>query len=762
MKTYFLFILLVLGFVSVSLLGQPQLKEHSFSFDYVSINFTTQDGLPSNEVYSVFQDSKGYIWVGTDRGVSKYDGYSFTTLTTQNGLTDNTIFDIAEDSQGRIWFTTSNQTLCYLDSIGRIMPYNYNSDIKRIVDKKTRGENVFFDQIFIDDNDHLYLSHYKLGYIEVPLNKPGVILDFIKDLWKDHGVYITHSPQYQNIMVSSFKRQNQANYKYLNNQIIDTVSLNECFNSERPYVLNDSMYYYANKIYVVNKQNLVKKQSFPYRIHAFRAGNVLLLNKLDSNKSYGEVFLVDELLDEPKWEKLFHKKIRLTYSCRDRNDGLWLGSVENGVFYLPNSDNKLVTSNFNTKVILPYGNTVLLAERDQKYYSYHSGDSFLEIGNKLLLDSLFTDNKTSIKLSHPIQIPEVTQWIKKNKPFSSFLINAIELDSNRIRFSSGTKLMEYTKENGIETQIHQHSLGVIYCFEQLDANTLILGHLNGLALTTGDTIQNYLDSNSNFSWKAKDLKVFKRHKIIAVATTGNGLFIFKDGELLKQLTVEDGLVSNSINQLVLDNSDRLWIGTNKGINYLDVRSDMTFKIGSLFSSSKSLSSPNVQQIHVINDSLLIIGTDKGVNEINIKAFERREILPTPIYLTSVLVNDSIEFGHQLQYDQNNIVFEYTALEYNQFGDLSYRYRLNGQFSNWIYTKHRQATFMQVLPGNYTFELEVQNEFGDWISLEQPPAFTIGKPYWKTWWFIGSSILMSLFIIGSILYYYISNLQEVLF
>ena len=54
-------------------------------------------------MYEVIQDSKGYMWFATDRGVARFNGYEFHTFTTNDGLTDNTVFRLFEDYNGRIW-----------------------------------------------------------------------------------------------------------------------------------------------------------------------------------------------------------------------------------------------------------------------------------------------------------------------------------------------------------------------------------------------------------------------------------------------------------------------------------------------------------------------------------------------------------------------------------------------------------------------------------------------------------------------------------
>ena len=84
-------------------------------FHYPFHNLNSKNGLPSSEVYSVRQDSKGIIWICSDGGVTRYDGHFMRSFTTEDGLTDNVVFDFFEDFKGRIWFLTYNSELCYFD-----------------------------------------------------------------------------------------------------------------------------------------------------------------------------------------------------------------------------------------------------------------------------------------------------------------------------------------------------------------------------------------------------------------------------------------------------------------------------------------------------------------------------------------------------------------------------------------------------------------------------------------------------------------------
>ena len=71
-------------------------------------------GLISNTIYHSFRDSKGYMWFASDRGVSKFDGKAFRHYSTLQGLTDNNVFNLYEDKMGRIWLFTFNGAPCYL------------------------------------------------------------------------------------------------------------------------------------------------------------------------------------------------------------------------------------------------------------------------------------------------------------------------------------------------------------------------------------------------------------------------------------------------------------------------------------------------------------------------------------------------------------------------------------------------------------------------------------------------------------------------
>ena len=103
MHSKFLVLILFVLFLKGSLTAQQPFH----------INYQAKEGLFSNYIYFVYQDSKGYIWVGSDIGVSRFDGNSFTNFNTAHGMSDNEVFSMMEDRKGRLWFATLNGKPCF-------------------------------------------------------------------------------------------------------------------------------------------------------------------------------------------------------------------------------------------------------------------------------------------------------------------------------------------------------------------------------------------------------------------------------------------------------------------------------------------------------------------------------------------------------------------------------------------------------------------------------------------------------------------------
>jgi ligand-binding sensor domain-containing protein len=78
------------------------LKAQTYFFE----KYGVEQGLSSSKVYSVIQDKNDWLWLGTESGVSRFNGSKFDNFTSADGLAGGGVYSLAEDSLGRIWFGT--------------------------------------------------------------------------------------------------------------------------------------------------------------------------------------------------------------------------------------------------------------------------------------------------------------------------------------------------------------------------------------------------------------------------------------------------------------------------------------------------------------------------------------------------------------------------------------------------------------------------------------------------------------------------------
>src|ERR1700722_9887902 len=135
-------------------------------------NYSVKDGLPSSEIYNSMQDSKGFMWFATDKGVCRFNGYEFKTYTTINGLADNTVFECQEDYKGRIWFRSFSGKLSYF----------YNDSIYQLPVNDTLSKLIkvsLVTSIAIDTTETVYMGiycfHYGVIKIDLKRNLVSVI-----------------------------------------------------------------------------------------------------------------------------------------------------------------------------------------------------------------------------------------------------------------------------------------------------------------------------------------------------------------------------------------------------------------------------------------------------------------------------------------------------------------------------------------------------------------------------------------------------------
>ena len=102
--------------------------------------FTVDDGLPSSNVYTAFQDKDGLMWFGTDNGITRFDGYTFESFNMSSINASTDIWGIHEDSKNRLWFSSERQLSYYDKGEFKAIPFPEKYKTRKII-QQLLGKN---------------------------------------------------------------------------------------------------------------------------------------------------------------------------------------------------------------------------------------------------------------------------------------------------------------------------------------------------------------------------------------------------------------------------------------------------------------------------------------------------------------------------------------------------------------------------------------------------------------------------------------------
>lgn len=236
----------------------------------------------------------------------------------------------------------------------------------------------------------------------------------------------------------------------------------------------------------------------------------------------------------------------------------------------------------------------------------------------------------------------------------------------------------------------------------------------------------------------------------------------------KSYYMKDGLAAQTINGIVEDNQNNLWITTSQGLSRLDpatnyIKSfglddgiqDVEFSINAIIKDKKTgeVFAGGIKGFNYFKPELIRNNTIPPIVKIvDLKLFNKsvsvRQLINNKIILDQYIssLNEL-----KLSYKENVISFEFAALQYHAPEENQYAFKMEGFDKDWNYVKNQRiATYTNLPPAKYTFMVKAANNDGVWNETPTKLTLYITPPWWKTTLF---RLAVSLIIISSILYYY---------
>jgi ligand-binding sensor domain-containing protein/two-component sensor histidine kinase/uncharacterized protein with PQ loop repeat len=765
MRVIRLVFLLLIFLVTIQVAGQSPVFRH----------YRVDDGLPSSEVYHVFQDSKGYIWLATNMGVSRFDGREFRNYDVQDGLPENTVFEIYEDEAGRVWFVGFPFQLAYYEN-DTIYRYKYNDVLEQISGKGYVPVKKSF-KVNLDGGIYFTLFRNPVLFHITPSGEiqriKGGNLDYngISILEVDNQVFIYQSGENRDKILRA-----RIVSDSISNEIL--VSRSQNYSYGNLFAIKGA----GGEIYFAYNEFLTK--IFPDGSY-FTVDNKdrLIWMSIDSednlwvgtDKNGVYEYKDGKVDDQPIKEYL--NNLSVSSICTDKEGGRWFTTLEDGVFYLASEcfqsfreSDGLTINKINCltiagdKLILgtndPYINIIEHNEINPVKISDSPNGVIYAVepdqNNDLWIgtnDFLYYYNQGKIvKFLNDHEIFKTTN-INSRKVFN---IKDILNDAGKLIIGEAQSFTMMEKGKVIYNSLFNDNIELrVETVEQIGEAEYLLGTLKGLWQYSKGKFE-YLGSLSPLlSNRITDIEYISKHKLIIAGTKGYGIVIHSVDTTIN-ITSANGLSSNSVTSLLIT-GNLLWVATNNGLNLLDLEKigteEMRIKI---FTKQYGLISNEINQI-AGNQNFIYIATNEGLTVFNRKNYKPVTV-PPPIYINtfSVMKRDTaLKPGYFLRHSQNFISIKFTGISFRDAGNMIYKYRLIGLGENWISTSNSQVEYAFLPPGKYQFEVIAVNSDGLQSSRPATINFVILPPFWKTWWFI-TLIVLAASVLAFLFYSYRVN------
>lgn len=724
--------------------------------------FTIQDGLAGNLVRRIIQDRKGFIWIATWEGVSKYDGHRFTNFTKADGLSFDLVNDLHEESDGKLLVALNNRSTQIISN-DKVQPLEVlkNITIEKFV---TTGNGEMI--VLTSDRGIMKVRKGSLYPLSISLNlSDGSILQVADSL------FLLSSPDKKNLHLLNSKFEVIQNYP-APVSVYSLVKDSEnrvwagCMDGLKQVIV-DSVKYHIR----------LEPPPALFQSSLLKNGHITCTLEDDYKNLWIGTRKGIVLLEENGAVREFSKKDGLPDDhiyClfQDREKNIWIGTAQ-GVARIGNKGRikhwATGKGPFNDHVdaIIKTGKTYLVGGESGIQKIGPASDvitSLADLPKGYLRLQKYRD--ASISLTHSNRTYVSSVDLKNNRlkdsfnfeipPGRNFYCMAV---SNKGTIIVGTTdgLVSYYKGRiRADTSIS----GLITCL-LIDDSILWAGtHSKGLQRIRFEEKEEVKFSGHTLFTAMPDSMIRSIYKdskgILWVGTRLNGVYkiSWKSNQEfdVERFDKRRGLISDWVRCITEDKKHNIWIGTHSGVDKL-VEGKKGWRI---FNFSRFINLSGVVNTILADDDAgrIWVGMNNGLASVPDAGLDT--LSPLPVYITRIQTGSGrnsifVPADHpelSLLYSSNAISFDFTSTGFFNEKEMRYGYRLlGGSDTLWnVAGSEQRVSYASLQPGNYRFEVRSLGWNGEW-GIPAKYSFTISPPFWKTWWFV-----VSLFIAFGLLFY----------
>jgi len=706
-------------------------------------------------VNSFYQDKTGFMWLGTNEGLFKFNGTTFQQFTQVDSLPDNNVTAIAEDSLGRIWTGHKNGSIGIVDhdKITKFIPAEGlpSEEISDLLFDR-RG-NLWFSTL----NDGLYyFTQDRLYRLDKENGLPDLFIydldeDDAGNIWAgtDGGLAVCtltdrdatiKTIDARNGLPDNIVRKVEVaeNRVWLGTEDAGVFMYEPASGVFRSIVEGTWRYGYVsdfaikgNQIWIACPQagiavyDVIEKQIKLYgeksgssfvavnSMLADREGNIWAASKTDLMRTYGDDIEYIETINPAK-------DPNIVAIARDKQGAIWFSNSE-GLFSLSTDE---------------FGESHSVKHLENTPYKKYSIISLYVDGAGYIWAGLYGEgvlrinpvNRKIVYISKELRNGNVLNVTGRGDVVWLATLGGgtqIKIDGERLTVKN------YTRAEGLSTD---------YIYQ------IFVDHQNRTWFATDGKGVDMLDNNGFHHYEnglaskvVYSITEDANHQIW-VNTQSSGLYVL-DNNLFKPMLNPGSEQDDDISCLTADDAGNVVIFHNAGIELYDVDEKRFHDFGETVGMGNR--KPNLNAFASDEHGHIYFGTDHGIVRYSpMKAVELTG--PQPHIESFIVLDKKMDLSQLLdfKYNENYITINFIGFWFQNEANLNFRYKLDNNDRDWINTRDHSITYSNLDPGKYTFRLEV-SETEDFTSAKTTELnFVIRSPFWKTpFFYIFSTIFI---------------------
>lgn len=784
---------IVVIIISTGAISLPQVNEHNIS------RFTTANGLNNNNITVIFTDSKGLLWIGTNDGLSRYDGYRFKTYrycdTEDNCIAGNMIRAIDETSDANIWIATAEHGLCmWQRTTDDFICLINNPKIKDLPESDILGMRVIDNKIYVKTPNFLsVIDPATYNVFSTP-----IVENLIRKF--NHGqVTITPIHNSKQILISGIdgnhifdvEKQSFVKSGYSPKDKGSTYSAINC---------GKHLAVTTNNGISVFDSLLILQRGYPTVDYDFNntaiaaAGDTALWIVGENRLAYlslndGELHTIISDINSSRETGT----IGISTVLEDKNHNLWVGTKHNGLMRIDLKSPKFNSYTFDNETDIPAMLSGLNIDID--------GTMIFAAGNKGVgIISKPTGYKASTLKFIKIQDREaITTLIRKDKTIwigtneGIFIVNQ---DNNKVTEFDYSGMKEFKNLIGqnkitglLEDRLNNIWIATSFGLFKYNGSTITSYFCESYTKTglcndwvnvvyedrqgwiwvgTNEGVKYLIPGESEFlhnpNLTGQPKNISNNHVLSfcqisdqeIMIGTRSGLTVFSKTNNSFSIFPYNSLLTNDvINNIVIDGQKQIWIGTNNGVAMINQANQIT----NFHKRDGLRNSYFFRGTMAMYEGKVFFAGSNGIDFIDPADIRTNHIMPDLKISDITLVQHNgskkslqIKDGSlSLKYRNNTaIVIDFSSLDYTYPERCLYKVFVEGTDQKWsIPSNNSQLTLHSLQPGSYVVNILGTN--GDQIWSDQPVQLKIDirPPLWKTkyayiFYFVIALVILHLF------------------